>query len=185
MSLQYDDRNLQKLFAAMDPKQRMKALKGAFRKEANRVRKAAVNNVRASIRSNRELEKGVRALVFKRKAGFRITVGTKPGSKKTGKGKAGYYVRQSIRKKYKDDKERLKKYEKPVLMWADIGTAQRRTKSATRIWTRSRKGHSTGRMKRYAIIAKTQNQVSDSVTDSLHKEVVDSIIRVSKKYGCK
>ena len=40
-------------------------------------------------------------------------------------------------------------------------------------------------MKRYAIIAKTQNQVSDSVTDSLHKEVVDSIIRVSKKYGCK
>lgn len=171
MPLQYDDRNLQKLFVAMDPKQRMKALKGAFRKEANRVRKAAVNNVRASIRSDRDLEKGVRALVFKRKAGFRVTVGTK-NANKNGKGESGFHT----------NRRGLKK---PILMWADIGTAQRRTKSATRIWTRSRKGHSTGRMKRYAIIAKTQNQVSDSVTDSLHKEVVDSIIRVSKKYGCK
>lgn len=171
MSLQYDDRNLQKLFVAMDPKQRMKALKGAFRKEANRVRKAAVNNVRASIRSDRDLEKGIRALVFKRKAGFRVTVGTKSANK-NGKGESGFHT----------NRRGLKK---PILMWADIGTAQRRTKSATRIWTRSRKGHSTGRMKRYAIIAKTQNQVSDSVTDSLHKEVVDSIIRVSKKYGCK
>ena len=74
---QYDDANLQRLFAAMDTQKRLKALKGAFRRQANLVRKTAINNLRGSIRSDKDLERGVRAIVFKRKAGFRVTVGTK------------------------------------------------------------------------------------------------------------
>ena len=65
-SIEYDDKNLQRLFAELEPKRRMQALKGGFRREANKVRKTAINNLRSSISSNKDLEKGVRAIVFKR-----------------------------------------------------------------------------------------------------------------------
>ena len=80
-SVAYDDRNLQQLFAELEPKRRLQAIKGGFRREANKVRKTAINNLRNSVRSNKDLEKGVRAIVFKRKAGFRVTVGTKKAGK--------------------------------------------------------------------------------------------------------
>ena len=73
-SIDYDDRDLQRLFAELEPKRRVQALKGGFRREANQVRKTAINNLRSSINSSKDLEKGVRAIVFKRKAGFRVTV---------------------------------------------------------------------------------------------------------------
>lgn len=79
--MQYDDEDLQRLFAEMDTKKRLKALKGAFRREANRVRKTALNNLRGSIRTDKDLERGVRAVVFKRKAGFRVTIGAKKAGK--------------------------------------------------------------------------------------------------------
>ena len=85
-SIDYDDRDLQRLFAELEPKRRVQALKGGFRREANQVRKTAINNLRSSINSSKDLEKGVRAIVFKRKAGFRVTVGTKRANKTTGKG---------------------------------------------------------------------------------------------------
>lgn len=89
--IDYDDRNLQQLFADLEPKRRLQAVKGGFRKEANRVRKTAINNLRSSIRTDKDLEKGVRAIVFKRKAGFRVTVGTKKAGK-NGKGEAGFHT---------------------------------------------------------------------------------------------
>lgn len=169
-TIQYDDENLQRLFAEMDTQKRLKALKGAFRREANRVRKTAVNNLRGSIRTDRDLERGVRAIVFKRKAGFRVTIGAKKAGK-NGKGEKGMHL----------NRRGLKK---PVLIWAEGGTEWRRTKTKTRIFTRKRKGHSTGRMKRYGFMQKTLNEVRGSATDSLHKEVVNSIVKAAKKYGC-
>lgn len=171
--IQYDDRNLQRLFTELTPKQRLRALKGAFRREANRVRRVAVNNLRSSIRSDRDLERGVRALVWKRKAGFRVTVGTKQANKKTGKGERGYHVNRRGQKK-------------PVLLWAESGTRLRRSKRATRypVGGSWRIGKNRGRMKRYGFMAKTRDQVRDSVTDSLHNEIINNIKRVAKKYGC-
>lgn len=66
MANQYDDTQLQKLFTEMDVKHRKRALKGAFRREANQVRRTAINNLRSSLHSNRDLEKGIRAIVFKK-----------------------------------------------------------------------------------------------------------------------
>ena len=43
-TFRYDDKNLQRLYGELDEKHRLKALRGAFRKEANRVRKEAINN---------------------------------------------------------------------------------------------------------------------------------------------
>lgn len=172
--IDYDDRNLQRLFADMEPKRRLQAIKGGFRKEANLVRKTAINNLRNSIRTDKDLEKGVRAIVFKRKAGFRVTVGTKKANK-SGKGEAGFHTnRQGLKK--------------PVLIWAEEGTDDRRTKpkqGTRRRASRLRASHPTGRMKRYGFMAQTLRSVRDTVTDNVHKMVTENIEKIAKKYGCK
>lgn len=165
--LEYDDRNLQKLFAELEPKRRLQAIKGGFRKEANRVRKTAINNLRESVRSDRDLEKGVRSLVFKRKAGFRITVGTKK-ARKNGKGEAGFHT----------NRRGLKK---PILIWAEDGTTQRRTKSKGG----KHAARSTGRMKRYGFMNKTLKAERGNVTENIHEMVMENVQKVAKKYGCK
>lgn len=170
-TFEYDDSNLQKLYEALDPKRREKALRRAFRREATRVRRSAVNRLQGSIRSDRDLESGIRALVFKRKAvGFRVTVGTKR-VKRTGKEFGFHKNRRGLKK--------------PVLIWAEEGTKPRRTKTATKIFARSRKGHNTGQMKRYGFMRLTAAQERGIVTANIHTEVNNSIIREAKKYGCK
>jgi len=162
----YDDSNLQQLFAELEPRRRAQALRGGFRREANQVRKTAVNNLRASgIKSSRDLEKGVRALVFKRTAGFRITVGTK--------GEAGLHTnRQGLKK--------------PILLWAEMGTKDRRTKNGGgKRASRHRAAHSTGRMPRYGFMAQTLDSTRETVTNELHNMVIENVIKTAKKYGCK
>lgn len=173
-TIDYNDENLQRLFAELEPKRRLQAIKGGFRKEANQVRKTAINNLRSSIQSNKDLEKGVRAILFKRKAGFRVTVGTKRAGK-NGKGEAGFHTnRQGLKK--------------PILIWAEEGTEERKTKpkqGTRRRAARLRASHCTGRMKRYGFMAQTLNSVRDTVTDNIHKMVAENIEQVAKKYGCK
>lgn len=172
--IDYDDRNLQQLFADLEPKRRLQAVKGGFRKEANRVRKTAINNLRSSIRTDKDLEKGVRAIVFKRAAGFRVTVGTKKAGK-NGKGEAGFHTnRQGLKK--------------PVLIWAEDGTEERKTKpkqGTRRRAARLRASHRTGRMKRYGFMAQTLSSVRDTVTANIHEMVTENVQKVAKKYGCK
>lgn len=173
-TIDYDDKNLQRLFAELEPKRRLQAIKGGFRREANQVRKTAINNLRSSIQSNKDLEKGVRAIVFKRKAGFRVTIGTKRAGK-NGKGEAGFHTnRQGLKK--------------PVLIWAEEGTAERKTKpkqGTRRRAARLRASHRTGRMKRYGFMAQTLTGVRDTVTADIQKMVTENVEQVAKKYGCK
>ena len=173
-TIDYNDENLQRLFAELEPKRRLQAIKGGFRKEANQVRKTAINNLRSSIQSNKDLEKGVSAIVFKRKAGFRVTVGTKRAGK-NGKGEAGFHTnRQGLKK--------------PVLIWAEEGTKERQTKpkkGTRRRAARLRASHRTGRMKRYGFMAQTLTSVRDTVTTNIHEMVAENVQKVAEKYGCK
>ena len=173
-TIDYDDKNLQRLFAELEPKRRLQAIKGGFRREANQVRKTAINNLRSSIQSNKDLEKGVRAIVFKRKAGFRVTVGTKRAGK-NGKGEAGFHTnRQGLKK--------------PVLIWAEEGTKERQTKpkkGTRRRAARLRASHRAGRMKRYGFMAQTLTSVRDTVTTNIHEMVAENVQKVAEKYGCK
>ena len=170
--IDYDDRNLQQLFAELEPKRRLQAIKGGFRREANQVRKTAINNLRSSLHSNKDLEKGVRTIVFKRKAGFRVTVGTKRAGK-NGKGEAGFHTnRQGLKK--------------PVLIWAEDGTQERKTNgNGGKRAMRMRSAHRTGRMKRYGFLTQTLNGVRDTVTNNIHNMVIENVEQVAKKYGCK
>lgn len=166
-NIDYDDRQLQQLFAELEPKRRLQALKGGFRKAANQVRKVAVNNLRGSIRSDKDLEKGVRAVVFKRSAGFRVTVGTS--------GDNGYHTnRQGLKK--------------PILIWAEEGTEERRTKSKKgthRRANRLRSSHRTGKMKRYGFMERTLSSTRETVTDDIHQLVEENVLKIAQKYGCK
>lgn len=100
MSFQFDDTQFQHLYKELDPKRRMQALKKGFRREANRVKKVAIEKMRNKINSNRVLERGVRASVTTKKAGFKVTIGAAK-SKRNGK---------------------------PVLIWLEAGTVTRKTK---------------------------------------------------------
>jgi hypothetical protein len=177
--IDYDDSRLQQLFAELEPKRRLQAMRGAFRKEADRVRKVAVNNLRSSgLRSSKELEKGIRRVVSKKKAGFRVTVGTKRANK-AGKGEAGFHT----------NRRGLKK---PILIWAEDGTKERKTKNGggilgffTRRAARKRRAHRTGKMKRYGFMSRTLEGERESVTNNVRNNVVESIKKISEKYGCK
>lgn len=170
--VKYEDGNLQRLFAELEPKRRTQALKGGFRKAANKVRKKAVSNLREAIHTDKDLEKGVRAIVFKQKAGFRVTIGTKKAGK-NGKGEAGMHT----------NRRGLKK---PVLIWAEEGTKSRTTKSSGgKRSARYRAAHSTGSMPRFGFMAKTRDEVRDTVTEDMHKMVTENVERIAKKYGCK
>ena len=116
----------------------------------------------------------MRAIVFKRKAGFRVTVGTKRAGK-NGKGEAGFHTnRQGLKK--------------PVLIWAEEGTKERQTKpkkGTRRRAARLRASHRTGRMKRYGFMAQTLTSVRDTVTTNIHEMVAENVQKVAEKYGCK
>ena len=120
-----------------------------------------------------DLEKGVRAIVFKRKAGFRVTVGTKRANKTTGKGEAGFHTnRQGLKK--------------PILIWAEGGTEERQTKpkqGTRRRAARLRQQHRTGRMRRYGFMEQTLNSVRDTVTQDIHAMVVDNVTKVAGQHG--
>lgn len=113
--MRYNDRNLRKLFAALDPAGRKKVIKGACRKVGNEVKKVAVNNLGVSgLNHAEEMSEGVRTVVFKREAGFRVTVASRKANKR-GKGERGMHLNR-----YGD--------KKPVLTWAELGTRWRKSK---------------------------------------------------------
>lgn len=162
MQVEYNDQELQRLFAELDIKNRQKALKGAFRKEANYVRKLAINNLRDRLRSNRDLEKGIRAIVFKKKAGFRVTVGTKRTAKKD----YGFHTNRRGKTK-------------PVLIWAELGTDWRSTRVGI-----GRKAKKTGRMRRFKFLGDAKEKAEPTVTNDIHEELRSQVIKIAKKHGC-
>lgn len=168
--IECDAEKLTKAIMELEPKRRMQAMKGAFRKAANKVKKQAVGNLRQSgINTKTGLAKGIRSVVWKKKAGFRVTIGTKKANKQ-GKGERGFHT----------NRQKLKK---PILIWAEEGTEKRYTKSRTKIFKRKKKGHYTGKMKPLGFMEKTRKEMEDKVTDELRQAMEESIMKALKKYG--
>lgn len=160
----YDDSRLTRLMEALSPAQREQALRNAFRAEARKVRKAAVKNLRGSgLKVNAEVEKGVRAVVYRQVAGFRVTIGTK--------GRRRSYAGMDDReKRAAKAKARLR----VVPLWADAGTWKRRDK----------RGRNRGSMPAYPFMTKTKREMTPQVEESLRNQIVRSIERTAKRYGC-
>ena len=156
--IEYDDRRLRQLFAELNSEHQKRVFRNAFRRGANKLRSQAVKNLRGSIRSDRDLEKGIRSIVFKQMVGFRVTVGT-------GKGKGFHKTRRGVLK--------------PVLMWAEDGTGYRRTRGSAK-----RPSRVTGKMKRYGFLDRAKDQTMGEITSFVHQSVSEGIVKTSKKYGC-
>lgn len=166
MAVEYNDIQLQHLFAELEPKNRRKIFRGAFRKAASSVRRAAVANLkRSGLHNAPRMAKGIRASVFRRVAGFKVTVAPDKSRHK------GFY--KNSRGK-----------EKPVLLWAERGTAERFTRSKSRFFVRSRKGHRSGRMRAFGYMARTLDQVQGKITDELHDDMRTEVVKIARKYGC-
>lgn len=158
---EYDDRKFQRLCGALTPKQRRQALRGAMRRSATLLRKASVTALRQSgrLRPDANLLKGVRSIVYKKKAlGFRVTIGTKYGKKGPTSG-------------YHHNRFGL---DKPVLIWNEEGTKARRT----------RRGARRGRIQRIGFMAKAKERVLPQIESKMKQEIISNIKRIAEKYGC-
>ena len=162
-SFVYDDKRLWEMYAQLSPAKRRTALKGAFRRCGNEVRKVALTNLRAAVHpqgDRRDFEKGVRLIMFKQSAGFRVACSYDPKTKE-----GAHTNRHGLRK--------------PVLMWLEDGTAQRATKSRS-----GRTGHNTGRITRQGFLDAARRQCEPSVTEDIHRSVVEFVTKTARKYGC-
>lgn len=154
----YDDSRLMRLFGELDARQRRKALKGAMAASARALRRAAVSNLRASgLARSRFVERGIRTATYRRKLGFRVTVGTKRG-----------------RAAGSDPESRRKARLSVVPLWAEGGTKARATKG----------GRARGAMRPYRFMERTKAAEAPGIERTMKQSIVDYIEKTAKKYGC-
>lgn len=166
----YDDTRLQRMFEELEPKARTRALRGAFRAAAAGLRKQVLTNLRASgLNSNRDVEKGVRSVVWKRNLGFRVTIGTKKYSKAAGS---------------TDEAKRRRKGVVPL--WAEGGTEQRYSvkKRSKMGFSVNTKGSNRGKLKPYEFMKRTEGD-SEKIHQDLVEALVRNIERAARKHGAK
>lgn len=165
-TIEYDDDRFRRMWVQMSPRRRMQALKGHYRIAGRKFRNAAISELRRSgIHTSRDLEKGVRLLVFRNTPGFRVTVGTKG----RGKGAKGYHTNR-------------RGLEKPVLMWAEDGTMQRARRRNRRRSLRSMAA--TGRMPALLFLEKAKQSQAATINDEIKNYLMTSTQRIALRYGC-
>lgn len=180
--LDFDDSVLRQLVADLEPKRRLRAIRGGIRKEAKRVQKYAILRLKSSgLRVGDNMEKGIRALTFKRRAGFRVTAKAR-GANRKGKGEAGMYTNRYG-------------YKKPVLHFAESGTAERKTRGSIGliksllIGRKRRKSlraaHPTGRMKAYKFMASAIDYMNNTTIENVQILILGELKKAAKKYGGK
>lgn len=182
MEFIYDDSKLQQMWRELEPKRRVQALKGALRAEANRVCRIGRGIIAGQFRHGRQLAGGMRAVVYKKKAvGFKVTVAGKKTKKKF-----------EDKKKHAADARKRSMHvnsrglEKPVLLWATLGTKMRQTKGRFG-WKGYRAGANRGRMNemRFDFMRRTASMADGTVCANLSRAIVESVTKIAKKYGAK
>lgn len=170
------------VYNALDLKVQRKAMKSAMRREGNRLKRTASANLQASgigQGTSRNLSKGIYTRVYPDRYGAGFMVSVKPHR---GNNVKGIHTNR-------------KGIMKPVLMWAEDGTRSRKTGrrklsffsksriTGKRIRNYIRGGHSTGRMKRYAFMAKTERQEETSVENNLFGTFQANLDKAARKQG--
>ena len=168
------------VFKVLDQKTQRKAMKSAMRREGNRLKKIAVVNLRESRvgqGTKRDLSRGIYVRTYPDRYGMGFMVSVKPH----GKRKGIHLNRQGK--------------EKPVLMWAEDGTRERRAGrrissffgksrfTGKKIRQYLRGGPRRGKMKRYAYLAKTEQQTADSVETNLFNSLQSNLEKAARKQG--
>lgn len=175
-------RNLNKPFAdvwnTLDMKAQRKAMRGAMRREANYVRKAARQAMDESglgKGTKQPISKSIMVRVYPARYNLGFMITTIPHGKK------GYHTNKYGK-------------EKPVAMWAETGTAHRnvgkrkhgvkgisRTGRKARYYTRS--GHSTGQMPAYRFMGKAEEATANGVEERLFRNLEANVDKAARKNG--
>lgn len=180
--IDYDDSNLVKMFEALSPARRVKALKSAFRSAGGKVKERAFANLQASLKSTRSkesartLKKGIRVIVFKQKAGFRVTIGSRSAYTNS-KGKKVKELGMHVNRRGKH---------MPVLVWLEGGTAERYSRVTRRGGKRSllKKGY-RGFVRATSFMHDTRSQMEGPITSEVRQAVIKTVTNTAKRYGCR
>ncbi len=168
------------VFKALDAKVQRKAMRGAIRREGNRLKKAAVaslNSKDLGKGTRRAVSGGIYLRVFPDNCGLGFMVSVKPHGRKKG----AHLNRAGLLK--------------PVLMWAEDGTDYRRigrrvssffgksrfTKKNVRRYLRG--GAGRGRMKPYHFLADTEKQDAGTVEKNLFDNLQKNVEKQARKAG--
>lgn len=175
------------VFEALDLKEQRKAMKGAMRREGNRVKRAAVANLSSSPggKGGRPLGAGTRQKVSRG-----IYVRTYPERYGT-----GFMASVKPHGRIRGVHQNRQGYLKPVLMWAEDGTRSRnvgrRKKSffsssrwsGAKVRNYKRSGHSTGYMRGYHFLEKTERETADGVENRIFDDFRKNIDKAARKRG--
>lgn len=165
------------LLARLSPREQRKALAGAMRREANRLKKAAQAAVKRSglgQKNPTRVERGVYSRVYPARYGAGFLVSVKPHGAKKGIHRNRYGR------------------EKPVLMFAEEGTVERNVGrrqghytmqggrfASKKYRTYKRSGHSTGRMRAYHFLAQTEQTEATGIEQRLFTEFEKNVSRAA------
>lgn len=181
------------VFDALDLREQRKALRGAMRREGNRLRTTAAAKAASALgnRGGGDFKRNIIVRVYPPKygAGFMLTVKGRNGHDPKIMHKTGDRVR-------KRDGKRVAGGLKPILMWAEDGTRPRRQgrrKGSGFGWAVSaygrrrrdyrRGGRRTGAMPRYGFLSKTEAEQSPGVERRLFDSFRAGVERAAKKKG--
>lgn len=170
----YTGREWQELLRQMNGTQIKKSMRSAVRRVAAQAQKTAQGELLASglkVKGDAaDWKKGIRTRLYPDRmgAGFLVTVKARAASRKTGGGEKSMHKNRFGQKK-------------PVLMWAEEGTAERRTSG--RGFLRRRKGHGTGRMGAYRFMEAATPEMFRQTESGLLPEVEKAVKKVAAKCG--
>lgn len=161
----YNGEEWKALLREFTPRQMRNSIKSAYRGVASKARKIALSKLQSSGLKSRgasDFKKGIRQVIYSRGGGFLITV----------KGYKGKSMHKNRRGELK-----------PVLMWAEGGTASRTTRSRSKFFVRLRKGHSTGSMPKYGFMEEAEPTMTGIVEKELRNELVKAVNKTAAKCG--
>lgn len=167
----YDDSQLQQMFAELTEKERARALRSAVLKGGNAVKRAAVGVLRSKIHSSTSLERGVKVLAFKQKVGFRVTIGTPKGSRKP--------KRTTTTTDIKTGKKRTSK---PA---EDRSYILRIFEASSETERKHKSGKSSGILKQIKFMEAGRDMANGQVNEEIQREFRLNIQRIAQKHGCK
>lgn len=166
---QYTGSEWKELSKVLTQRQLKNALKCAYRAEAKKAVEIAQQSLASSplnVKGNTaDWKKGIRSHIYSKGGGFLVTVKARGGKKAKGM----HTNRKGITK--------------PVLMWAEEGTAWRKTRSQSKFFVRKRKGHYTGKMRAYGFLKRAEERMYREVEAGLLPEVQRAVVKVAAKAG--
>ncbi len=156
----FDESRFLQLWEQLSEENRVKVMRQAYRRSGQKLRQEVIRQIKSDstrLRWDPSMRSSVRLLVFRRKIGFRVTVGTKG----RGKNAKGYHTNRNGQ-------------QKPVLMWAETGTVDR--------IRRKNKGR-TGKLEPGRFMERARDIAVPAIQEELKDILMTTIVKSAARNG--